>query len=425
MTRLIPIVRASLISLLLIATVSCGGSEGGRAPDGAPSTTVSLGAVDPMRSPAGPGSAESNLAVDPDGTVYLSWLEPTTEGRHALRFAVLDQADWSAPRTIVEREDQFVNWADFPSMLPLGGGRLAAFWLQRGASRGAIYDIRLTQSADGGATWSEAVTPHRDGTASEHGFVSLWPVGDSVAAVWLDGRKYAPGSGGEHGLANEMTLVTTTIAPDGGLGVEHTLDVRTCDCCQTDVAMTGRGPLVVYRDRTADEIRDIAAVRFADGAWTAPSTVADDGWEIAACPVNGPAVAAGGDSAVVVWFTGAQDTSRVLLARSTDAGATWSEPLRLDGGSPVGRVDVLLLADGSALASWLERMGGEEAALQLRRVSAAGVADAPVTVARSGAARSSGFPRMATDGRWLYLTWTEPGTPSGVSVARMALGAGR
>ncbi len=418
-------VRASLASLLLIAAVACGRSNDLSSGDAARAATITLGAADSLRSPAGPGSAEPNLAVAPDGAVYLSWLEPTAEGRYALRFAVLNDSQWSAPQTIVERDDQFVNWADFPSLLPLGGAKLAAHWLQRGAEKGAIYDIRLMQSADGGSTWSEPVTPHRDGTASEHGFVSLWPVGDSVAAVWLDGRKYAPGQGSEHELANEMSLVTTTVAADGGLGVEQTLDARTCDCCQTDVAMTRRGPLVVYRDRTADEVRDIAAVRLVDGVWTAPSIVANDGWEIAACPVNGPAVAARGDSAVVVWFTGAQDTSRVLLARSTDGGATWSRPVRLDGGNPVGRVDVLLLDDGSALASWLERTGGEEAALQLRRVSAAGIADQPLTVARSGAARSSGFPRMAASGGWLHLTWTEPGTPSKVSVARMSLGGER
>jgi hypothetical protein len=418
--------RSAASVLLMVAAAACGGSaDTGAAPMSAGVATT-LGALDSLASPAGPGSAEPNIAVAPDGGVYLSWIEPTGEGSHALRFASLADSGWSAPGTIVERGDLFVNWADFPSLLPLGGGRLAAHWLERGTARGA-YDIRLVQSRDGGASWSEPVTPHRDGTPTEHGFVSLWPAGDSVAAVWLDGRQYAPGSGGEHELRNEMTLVTAAIAADGsvGVGAEQTLDRRTCDCCQTDVAMTARGPLVVYRDRSAEEVRDIAAVRLVNGAWTEPAPVSNDGWTIAACPVNGPAVAARGDTAVVVWFTGARDTARVQLVRSTDGGATWGTPTRLDGGSPVGRVDVTLLADGSAVASWLERSGGEEAALQLRRVSAGGVADAPRAVARSGAARSSGFPRMAADANWLYIAWTEPGSPSRVALARVALGGGQ
>ncbi|MHB1225254.1 MAG: hypothetical protein ACYC2G_14600, partial [Gemmatimonadaceae bacterium] len=295
--------RSAATVMIVAAAMACGGSADtethpAQSADGA---TV-LGALDSLASPAGPGSAEPNIAVAPDGGVYLSWLEPTGEDSHALRFASLTDTTWSAAATIVERGDMFVNWADFPSLLPLGGGRLAAHWLERGPLRGA-YDVRLVQSLDGGASWSEPVTPHSDGTPTEHGFVSLWPAGDSVAAVWLDGRQYAPGSGGEHELRNEMTLVTATVAADGGVAAEQTLDRRTCDCCQTAMAMTARGPLVVYRDRTAEEVRDISAVRLVDGAWTEPAPVANDGWTIAACPVNGPAVAARGDTAVVVWFT--------------------------------------------------------------------------------------------------------------------------
>src|SRR3712207_8194276 len=52
------------------------------------------------------------------------------------------------------------------------------------------YDVRIAQSADGGATWSPGVVPHRDGVPAEHGFVSLWPAGgDSLGAVWLDGDR--------------------------------------------------------------------------------------------------------------------------------------------------------------------------------------------------------------------------------------------
>lgn len=413
-------IAATLLPVATIAVAACGGgSSADRSARGGLSPAIIFGAVDSLSSPAAPGSAEPNLGVGPEGVVYLSWIEPAEDGRYALRFASLEDAAWSTPRTVAEGDDMFVNWADFPSLLPMGEGRLAAHWLQRGEARGS-YGVRLVQSTDGGVSWSKPVTPHRDDSPTEHGFVSLWPSGDSLAAVWLDGRGYAPGSGGEHSPGNEMTLVSTTVASDGGLGAEQLLDARTCDCCQTAAALTARGPLVVYRDRSPDEIRDIAAVRLVDGRWTEPAHVAEDGWEIAACPVNGPAVAARGDTAVVAWFTGARDTARVQVARSTDGGASWHAPVRVDGGSPVGRVDVLLLGDGSALVFWLERTGGEEAELRLRRVRADGATEAPITVARSDAARSSGFPRLAASGAWVYMAWTQPGAPSGIRVARMS-----
>ncbi|HEU4631969.1 MAG TPA: sialidase family protein [Gemmatimonadaceae bacterium] len=387
---------------------------------------VALGRVDSLPSPAAPGSGEPNLAVGPDGHVVLSWLEPTADGGHALRFASIgpDDSHWSAPRTVVARDDLFVNWADFPSVLPLGGGRLAAHWLQRAATSGA-YDVHLVRSTDGGLTWSADVVPHHDGTATEHGFVSLWPAGgDTVAAVWLDGRKYA-GTGGHdaaHGAAGaETQLAYTILAPDGTAAPERMVDVRTCDCCQTSAALTARGPLVVYRDRSAQEVRDIAAVRLVDGRWTEPAPVHADGWTIEACPVNGPAVAAEGERAVTAWFTAARDTARVQVAFSTDAGATWTPPVRVDEGDPVGRVDVALLADGSAVVLWLARTGGEGAAVRMRHIAPDGTLDEPVTVAASAAARSSGFPQLARSGGWLHLAWTEPGTPSRLRLARVSL----
>jgi hypothetical protein len=414
---------------LVVALLACGGGDAdsgvARGPD-APAA-VALGALDTaLASPAGAGSAEPNLASDPAGRVYLSWIEPLGGRTHGVRFASAGaDGRWTEPRTIAADTNLFVNWADFPSLLPLGGGRLAAHWLQRnGGGRGA-YDVRVARSSDDGATWSVPATPHRDGTAAEHGFVSMWPTaeGDSLAMVWLDGRAYAAHGGGhdDPGAGGATQLMHTTVAAGGALADERALDARICDCCQTDVAQTARGPLVVYRDRSDAEVRDIGAMRLQDGAWTQPALVHADGWTIGGCPVNGPAVAARGERAVTAWFTGAGDTARVRVAFSDDAGTTWTAPVRADEGDPVGRVDVALLEDGSAAVLWIERTGGSGAAVRLRRVAPDGALGDPVTVAESAAARASGFPRMASGGEWLWLAWTAPGTPSRVRVARVAL----
>ena len=87
-------------------------------------------ALEPLATPAPAGSAEPNLTVA-DGRAYLSWLEPTPASGHALRFATLENGQWSAPRTVAQGSRFFVNWADFPSLHALPGGRLAAHWLER------------------------------------------------------------------------------------------------------------------------------------------------------------------------------------------------------------------------------------------------------------------------------------------------------
>lgn len=412
MTKRLLTIAAALAVALATALVGHGAS---RRADAGIGPASGASALAELPSPAGPGSAEPNLATGPDGRVYLSWLEPADSG-HALRFAVHDGSAWTPARTIVSRRDLFVNWADFPSLTALDGGRIAAHWLQRTGRGTYHYGVRVAQSGDGGRTWGAPVVPHRDSSQTEHGFVATWVERGRLGAVWLDGRKFRKDG---HDRSNEMMLVTTTLLADGTRGAEVRLDERTCDCCQNAAAMTANGPIVAYRNRTADEIRDVYVARRVGGRWLAGVPVHDDGWKIAACPVNGPSLAALGNRVALAWFTAARDSARVKLAFSDDGGARFGAPLRIDGGNPAGRVDAALLADGSALVTWVERTGGDTAAVRVRRVTRDGRVGAATTIASSSAARASGFPRMAVTGDRVVLAWTSPGKPSAVRLAQL------
>ncbi len=142
-----------------------------------------------LPSPAGPGSGQPNLAVAADGRAYLSWIEPLGDERFALRFSVRDTNGWSAPRAIAEGSNWFVNWADFPSLLALPDGSLAAHWLVRSGPGSYAYDVNIARSFDGGKTWGKPIVPHRDGTPTEHGFVSMFaaPNGGLAAVCHRDG----------------------------------------------------------------------------------------------------------------------------------------------------------------------------------------------------------------------------------------------
>jgi hypothetical protein len=219
-----------------------------------------------------------------------------------------------------------------------------------------------------------------------------------------------------------MTLRYASIDAGGKVSDEAVLDSRVCECCQTSAAITSEGPIVVYRDRSSNEIRDISVVRLSRGRWTAATTLSADGWEIHGCPVNGPSVSAEGKRVVVAWFTAAKDSPRVKVVFSGDAGATFGQPIKVDDGSPIGRVDVLILKDGSALVSWLERTA-KGAEVKVRRVKPDGTSDQAFTVAESGAARSSGFPQMARAAEEIVFAWTAPGSPPGVRTAMGRVGA--
>ena len=179
-------------------------------------------------------------------------------------------------------------------------------------------------------------------------------------------------------------------------------------CCQTSLAATGDGTiLAAYRDRAEGEIRDISVVRLTEEGWQSPVTVHDDGWELSGCPVNGPAIDANGKIVAVSWFTGAHDVPAVKVAFSDNGGRNFDTPVRIDQGNPVGRVDLELLDDGTALVSWVEWTEGNEA-LYLCRVHRDTGCISPEILAINSAGASVNFPRMAQLGRDVYLAWTQP-----------------
>lgn len=401
-------------ALVLIAVTAC--KSRSESPPPTPSTTATTVTKPappptPIDPPAAAGALAPNLFAAADG-VLATWLEPVDDGKHRLRFSRWSTGAWSAPVTIVEDARIVANWADVPSMARGGDGALVAHWAQTSGDAPYAYDAVVARSTDGGSTWKPLGPLHDDGTPTEHGFVSLVPETTSVRAVWLDGR--ATGRDG-----GAMTLRTALVGEtiEGGAIV----DPMVCDCCGTAAAATDSGTLVAYRDRTADEIRDIGAARLVEGAWKT-ERVRDEGWQIAGCPVNGPALASAGKATAVAWYTYANSSHRVRVAFSGDGGASFAAPIDVDtprgSRAPVGRVSVVLEDDATAIVGWLAS-NRENAELLLRRVGRDGRLGTELRIVGTTAGRDAGFPRLARDGDGVVAIWTEPGEPSKLRAVRV------
>ena len=385
----------NLVLVILVIFSGCG--------DKGMSLTVD---VEELVSPASENSGEPFLS-SAGGEVLLSWLEEASQEGHQLKFSKLEGEAWSQGKIVTEGTNFFVNWADFPSIRYGPSGTLWAHWLQTGKQGGYDYGVRVVRSSDGGDNWSEPWTPHDDQTPTEHGFVSMMSFEESMGFVWLDGRKFAAAAQDES-MAREMTLRYREMGNDGIPGPEILMDGRICDCCQTDAAMTPSGPVVVYRDRTEEEIRDIYITRLVEGDWTAGKAVYQDNWNIGGCPVNGPSVAMAENELYVAWFTGAGEQPRVKVASSSDMGETFGQPIVIDDGNPAGRVAVVGLSDGQALVSWLERTGGDGAEVKMRKVSSAGEMSESVTLTVTTGSRATGFPQLVQGpGESLLMAWTD------------------
>ncbi|AWV07677.1 hypothetical protein [Marilutibacter maris] len=381
--------------------------------------------IEPLALPAGGGAAQPDLVATPMGDWLLSWVEPVAGDaggqaplRHRLRLSRAGPGqDWSAPATIAEGADWFLNWADTPHVYALPDGSLWAHWLRSTGPARMDYGIDLVRSGDGGARWSAPQRVHLADSAGDHGFASFWPQGGSTLGIaWLDSRQKAAagqsghdGGDGHHGGGAAMMLRAALYQGDGPVrSAEWPLDVSTCDCCTTDAAVTDRGPVVVYRGRTAGEIRDTRIVRLENGAWTAPRDVHADGWMMPGCPVNGPVVEARGNTVWVAWYTQADGMPELRLARSDDAGDHFSAPVTVARGPQVlGRAALARVGD-RLLVAWLEEARAQS--LQLARYRADDLAATPerrqvaVLAARG---RGSGMPRLAAQGDEARVVWTD------------------
>ena len=352
---------------------------------------------------------EPNFHVRSDGTLLLSWIE-YLDSMVSLQFSELNDGQWTEPKTIAKGDNWFVNWADFPSLVSSTQNPmyLTAHWLQKSDVGTFDYDVRISQSLDNGNTWSESFVIHDDGIAAEHGFVSMMPLENGrFFGTWLDGRntKGEEETTDDHGHYGSMTLRAAEFDMSGKKYYDEQIDNKVCDCCQTSVANTLSGPVVVYRDRSEEEIRDIYISRRENGKWSLPQAVFHDNWKIEGCPVNGPVVVAKDRLVAVTWFSMADDSPEVKVAFSIDEGENFDLPFRIDKGNPIGRVDMKFIDNDQVIVSWLEQTE-KGADIIVSKVDREEGAFWTENLVQSDHSRRSGFPQMAILDNNLYMTWT-------------------
>ncbi len=355
----------------------------------------SLGAPEAVSTPASGNVAGPRFSQGEGGELVLSWMETEDSGT-TLNYSTLVAGEFSDARPVVTEPRMFVNWADLPSVLPLGENHLIAHWLRYSADKTYSYDVVVSQSFDGGTTWDEAMTAHTDGTPTEHGFVSIAPAPDGASLLWLDGRNTPEAS---------MTLRSAVITPDGELTQEQEVDESVCDCCQTDMAMTASGLIAAYRDRTTEEIRDIYISRVENGRWLPGTLLHADNWTIPGCPVNGPSIVAKGEQVAVAWFTAANDLPKVKVVRSADSGVSFTDPVDIASGGINGYVGLAALEQGGLAVSWVAKDESGDNVLRLRAVSESGEPGPVQDVATIHQLRV--FPQLAFVDDHLWLAWTD------------------
>ena len=189
---------------------------------------------------------------------------------------------------------------------------------------------------------------------------------------------------------------------------ESLIDGMVCDCCQTSMAISNDIPIIVYRDRSKDEIRDIYYSRYIDSNWTDPKPIHDDGWEINGCPVNGPNIDSNEENVVVSWFSASNGRPKVNLKFSRDNGRTFGDKILVDNieNSPIGRVDVEFISSDEVIISWLSTVEGK-GKLLMRKIGVNGSIGEIKVIDEVSTERSTGFPQIEKFNDNIYISWTD------------------
>lgn len=358
-------------------------------------------------------------AIDPNtGSVHWAWFGHDGEGRSAIYSAVLSRSD-ASPSEPIQVNPPGVSVNAHPQAPPQiavsPDGTVYVAWSTRQEIEGRRFpasNLLLARSVDGGRSFEEPiyVNDDHDGPPAGHTFhnLAVGPDG-SVFVSWLDSRpddvvahavpvpsgftydhprgpsapffddayrNQAPHNEmdtleenenhGRHSASS--TSVRVARSSDGTQFEPSVVVVRgTCQCCRTGLHIDQNGALyIAWRHIFGENTRDIAVARSYDGGRTfsLPTRVHEDGWDIDGCPHAGPSIATDAHDAVHVgWYTAAPGRIGVYYAVSETGGTSFGEPQSLASGVPISRVDV----EPTSSATWL--VWEEQREIRLRRSS--------------------------------------------------------
>jgi hypothetical protein len=285
--------------------------------------------------------------------------------------------------------------------------------------------LLVARSEDGGLSFTRSVPVTGSEASGNRGWMSTAvDRRGHVVVVWLDHREMASGhvhsaaatsaDGAEHAQASKLYFADADEASSA-----RPLTGGVCYCCKTALAVGPDGSIyAAWRHVYPGNIRDIGFTSSRDGGRTfaAPSRVSKDGWMLAGCPENGPALAVGADNSVhVLWPTLIPSTapdgepSLALFHAVTRDGLRFSsrEQIATEG---TARHPQLVATSRGLAAAWDEESdGGNRRVVLMRQLN-------QTREILSGV--RSQTPALAVSDDTLVIAWTEGSETSVIRVAR-------
>jgi len=215
----------------------------------------------------------------------------------------------------------------------------------------------------------------------------------------------------------DSTLSIAIPDADGMLIELEMVDDLTCDCCNPVPVVSGDELVVAYRDLERSgtaTFRDVVIVRTEDGGVNFEMVpVADDRWDLNACPFSGPAVVSSGGELVVAWMDARQSvhpdqsSSTIWVDRSTDGGRNFGDDLAVSR-TGINRWPVLAVDETGTLHIVWEMQGPDGGILYAYSTDGGRSFSPPsVLVSHQPGSGAPGVPSVVVHHRRLIVSWTD------------------
>jgi hypothetical protein len=382
--------------------------------------------------------SEPRAALSPDGqttarhprlylrtsNLYALAVYKNAAGNSQLGLAVSNDGGdaFDPPVMISEATASVSSHGENSPTLAINGMQYYALWEQSREDGGT--DLMFARSLRFGRKFDKPIRVTDKMTPSSNGFsyLAVAPSGD-IYAVWLDGRDR---QAGEHAASHGSSSVYLAKSRDKGASFGKNIRVApsVCPCCRPTLAF-GRGGEVYVAWRTVydGDIRDIVVATSTDhgATFNQPVRVAFDNWKITGCPHSGPSMSVEGNRLYITWFSEGDSTnSGIRLAWSDDSGKSFAKPVIASGKVVDANHPMLSLSEDGRLMivfqgrNTAEKEGWGAVRAYVVEVSDTGAISQPIAV--TGNKKSVTYPAIVagTVGR-VYVAWTE-GTEKGANV---------
>lgn len=301
------------------------------------------------------GDADEPDVVAVGNNIYATWKDNRDGNNASIFFARSTDggATWSANQRVSTLP--YDDWTDDPSIAVQPDGTIWIIWylFYRDDSQ-EVNDIRVAFSRDGGETFERGTLV--DGFDEGRDFWKPQIVVDqSDGRIYILYRNFLV-EGSQEGY--EITLLTYDAQGENGIETivnDQPLTGRVTDGLLDD----GPRMSLVARDGTVCAAWEDQRGRFAiygacstDGGQTFGANVAISGPDAVF-----PRIALAPDGTLYGTYTGEDDGQRnIILRRSADKGATWSEPVQITNVAipfEVADWDLAVDANGQLLLSWI------------------------------------------------------------------------